>query len=499
MTILDILSPLRSRSGAVRTQGLDDATLLRLCGQYPDLLTAAGRAAAAYPSLAAEFPELIDADEQVQIDATQAGFVNFYPDDAINPYVAIAACGPWVITLKGRVLHDSGGYGMLGFGHTPQPVIDAMAKPQVMANIMSPSLSQLRVVQALRAEIGHRRGGCPYDKFLTLNSGSESVSLAGRIADTNTKLMTDPGGHHAGKRVKRIAMKGAFHGRTELPCLYSDSSKKAYAENLASWKHHENQLITIEPYSIEGLKQAFADADANGWYIEAMFLEPVMGEGDPGRAVPPEFYAVARELTAAHGTFLLIDSIQAGLRAHGVLSIVDYPGFESLEAPDMETYSKALNGGQYPLSVLAVNARAAKVYAKGTYGNTMTTNPRAMDIATTVLRSLTPEIRTNVCDMGKEALDKLNTLKIELGGLITKVQGTGLLFSCELDPVFKCYGAGSTEEFMRERGIGVIHGGTNSLRFTPHFGITSGELDLIIENIRFALLNGPRRKEAAAA
>lgn len=499
MSILDTLTPLRSRSGAVRTQGLDDATLLRLSAEYPDLLTAAQRAAAAYPALAAEFPELMDADEQAQIDATQAGFVNFYPDDAINPYVAIAACGPWVITLKGRVLHDSGGYGMLGFGHTPQPVIDAMAKPQVMANIMSPSLSQLRVVQALRAEIGHRRGGCPYSKFLTLNSGSESVSLAGRIADTNTKLMTDPGGRHAGKRVKRIAVQGAFHGRTELPALYSDSSRKTYLQHLASYRHHNDQLITLEPYSIEGLKQAFADADANGWYIEAMFLEPVMGEGDPGRAVPPEFYAVARELTAAHGTFLLVDSIQAGLRAHGVLSIVDYPGFEHLEAPDMETYSKALNGGQYPLSVLAVNERAAKIYAKGTYGNTMTTNPRAMDIATTVLRSLTPEIRANVRDKGIEALEKLNALKSELGGLITKVQGTGLLFSCELDASFKCYGAGSTEEFMRERGIGVIHGGTNSLRFTPHFAITSAELDLVIENIRFALLNGPRRKEAAAA
>jgi acetylornithine/succinyldiaminopimelate/putrescine aminotransferase len=224
-----------------------------------------------------------------------------------------------------------------------------------------------------------------------------------------------------------------------------------------------------------------------------------MGEGDPGRAVPPEFYAVARELTKAHGTFLLIDSIQAGLRAHGVLSIVDYPGFENLEAPDMETYSKALNGGQYPLSVLAVNERAAKVYAKGTYGNTMTTNPRAMDIATTVLNSLTPEIRANIRGKGQEALDKLNALKAELGGLITKVQGTGLLFSCELDPSFKCYGANSTEEYMRERGIGVIHGGTNSLRFTPHFGITSPEMDLMISHIRLALLNGPRKKEAAAA
>src|SRR3546814_9698603 len=68
-------------------------------------------------------------------------------------------------------------------------------------------------------------------------------------------------------------------------------------------------------------------------------------------------------------TLLLVDSIQAGLRAHGVLSITDYPGFEKLPAPDMETFSKALNAGQYPLSVLAVGNRAAGLYRKGIYGN----------------------------------------------------------------------------------------------------------------------------------
>ena len=493
MNVLEILKPLRDRAGAVRTQGLDDASLLRLSSQFPEIVEAAQAAADLFAQLQSEFADLLDADEQAQIDATQSGFVNFYADDAVNPYVALTARGPWVITLKGRVLHDSGGYGMLGFGHTPANVIDTMSKPQVMANIMSPSLSHLRIVRALRNEIGHSRGACPYVKFLALNSGSDSVSLAGRIADVNTKQHTDAGGRHAGKRVKRIAMKGAFHGRTELPMLYSDSSRKAYAENLASWKHHESQLITIEPYSIEALKQAFADADTNGWYIEAMFLEPVMGEGDPGRSVPPAFYAAARELTKAHGTLLLIDSIQAGLRAHGVLSIVDYPGFEGMESPDMETYSKALNGGQYPLSILAVNERAAGLYRKGIYGNTMTGNPRAMDIASTVLGSLTPEIRANIRSKGMEFLEKLDKVKDELGGLITKVQGTGLLFSCELDPSFKCYGVNSTEEYMRERGIGVIHGGVNSLRFTPHFNITSTEIDLMVEHVRFALLNGPRK------
>ena len=218
----------------------------------------------------------------------------------MNPYVALAARGPWVVTLKGAVLHDSGGYGMLGFGHTPKAVLDAMAKPQAMANIMTPNLSQLRFDRAMRAEIGHTRGGCPYDKFLCLNSGSESVSLAARIADVNAKLMTDPGATHAGRAIKRLVVKGSFHGRTERPALYSDSSRKTYVQHLASFRG-EDTLLTVEPYDIDALKKVFADADANGWFIEAMFLEPVMGEGDPGRSVPPAFYAAARELTKAHG------------------------------------------------------------------------------------------------------------------------------------------------------------------------------------------------------
>ena len=223
-----------------------------------------------------------------------------------------------------------------------------------------------------------------------------------------------------------------------------------------------------------------------------------MGEGDPGRSVPVEFYAAARELTKAHGALFLVDSIQAGLRANGVLSIVDYPGFEGQEAPDMETYSKALNAAQFPLSVLAVGELAAGLYRKGTYGNTMTSNPRALDVACATLALLTPELRTNIRERGKEAIAKLEALQAETG-LITKVQGTGLLFSCELTRDFKGYGAGSTEEWLRERGLGVIHGGENSLRFTPHFAVTSAELDLVFDLVKRALLEGPRQRQAAAA
>ena len=491
------LAPLRAHKGQRRTTGLDDATVQRFAAGHPDLVDALAAAAAEYARVREDFAELLDMDEDAQVAAVQADFVNFYPQDAVNPYIALAARGPWMVTLKGAVLYDTGGYGMLGFGHAPQAVLDAMARPQALANIMTPSLSQLRFTRAMRREIGHsRKDGCPYAKFMCLNSGSEAVSLAARIADTNTKTMTDPGARHAGRKVKRLVVKGSFHGRTDRPALYSDSSRKNYLKFLASYRG-EDSVIAIEPYDMAALRKAFADADANGWFIEAMFLEPVMGEGDPGRSVPVEFYAAARELTKAHGALFLVDSIQAGLRAAGTLSVVDYPGFEGQEAPDMETYSKALNAGQFPLSVLATNERTAAIYARGTYGNTMTANPRGLDVACTVLAQLTPELRANIRERGRQAIAMLEALKSETGGLVTKVQGTGLLFSCELAPQFKGYGKGSTEEWLRERGLGVIHGGENSLRFTPHFAMREDELQLVIQLVKQALLEGPRQQQAA--
>jgi len=493
MTVIEQLESIRTVGGTRTTQGLPDETIRKFAATHPALVEAIEAAADEFEILRAEFPEFMEKDERGQVGAIQAGLVNFYADDAVNPYVSLAARGPWIITTKGAVVHDNGGYGMLGFGHVPAPIIEAMSRPQVMANVMTPSLSQLRLVNALKGEIGRNRaGGCPFSHFLAVNSGSESVSVASRISDINAKLMTDPGGRHARKPVQTLALAGGFHGRTGRPAQFSDSTRGSYRTHLATFRDRED-LITVEPNDVEALRAAFTGADDRGVFIEALFMEPVMGEGDPGMSVRPEFYAVARELTQAHGSVLLMDSIQAGLRTTGDLSVVDYPGFEGLPAPDLETYSKAMNAGQYPLSILAMNERAANLYRTGVYGNTMTGNPRAMDVGCAVLGMVTDEVRANIVARGHEFLEKLEILKKDLAGPITKVQGTGLLFSCELDPVYKAYGTGSAEEYMRIKGIGVIHGGENSLRFTPHFEVTSAEVELIVEHVKDALLNGPKK------
>lgn len=499
MSITELLNEMRQHGGAAQTEGLPDDVLQRFAERDEQLQQAVGRAHSLFQELREEQPELLNLDEKGQVDAIQAGFVNFYADDAINPYVALAGSGPWIVTLKGAVLYDAGGYGMLGFGHCPEAVLDSMNQPHVMANIMTPNISQKILVKRLQAEIGHTRGACPFEKFLCMNSGSEAVTVGARISDINAKLMTDPGGRHANRSIRKLSLKGGFHGRTQRPAQFSDSTRQNYCRHMASFRDNDN-LITVEPNDIEQLQQVFKWAETNNVFFEAFFLEPVMGEGNPGLAITPEFYEEVRRLTQEHGSLMLVDSIQAGLRAHGVLSIVDYPGFESQQAPDMETYSKALNAGQYPFSVLAMTRYAADLYRKGAYGNTMTANPRALDVACAVLESLTPELRQNIRNRGAELLEGLHALQKELGGRIIAVQGTGLLFSAELDGSrFKSYGAGSIEEYMRLKGINVIHGGENSLRYTPHFGITQEEADLLIDATRDALLNGPLKASESNA
>jgi len=488
---LGCLASMREHGGPAVTDGLPDATLQDFLSRDPDLATAIERAFSAFETLKDTHADVLALGESEQAERVQEGYLNFYADDHVNPYVALAAQGPWIVTLKGAVIYDCGGYGMLGQGHAPENVLAAMNQPHVMANVMTPSLSQMTLVDALRREIDHTRSdGADFHRFLCLNSGSEAVTIASRIADVNARIMTDPDGRHAGKPIRSASLLGGFHGRTDRPAQHSDSCRETYQRYLASFRDAE-PLLTVEPNNIESLEAAFRQAEDEGFFIETLFMEPVMGEGNPGLSITPEFYTRARELTAAHGTLFLVDSIQAGLRARGVLSIIDYPGFGELPPPDMEVYSKALNAGQFPLSVLAMSEETAALYKKGLYGNTMTSNPRAADVAVEVLSALTPQLRENIVKRGQELVAGLKALSEELEGAITNVQGTGLLFSCELAPRFKASGTGSIEEYLRQNGLGVIHGGENSLRYTPGFLIGEAEVQLILERTRDALVNGP--------
>ena len=484
------LEDIRKNSGVADTTGLLDSEISNFILLDPNLSIAIDQAHEYHLHIRENIGlDKLMQDEADLIKDLQQGFVNFYKPATVNEYIAIAAKGPWIVTSHGAVVHDNGGYGMLGSGHGPDSVIDAMSKNWVMANVMTPSFSQKRLEKSLRRELGHSRGNCPFTHFICMNSGSESVTVSLRIADVNANHLTSSGARHEGKEIKLLAIEQGFHGRTDRPAQLSHSCKDSYDKNLASFRDRDN-LYLVPPNDVQALREAFERANRDNVFIELMAIEPVQGEGNPGQCVSREFYDEARKLTKEHGSLLLVDSIQAGIRGQGCLSIIDYEGFQDCEVPDLETWSKALNAGQYPLSVLGMNSRASELYVTGIYGNTMTTNPRALEIASTVLDSITPELRKNIKERGVEFLDKLKKLEAEFPDFVLKTQGTGLLCSIELKPdILPVIGFNAVEPWCRRRGLGVIHGGENALRFTPHFRITSEEIDLLISIVREAIKN----------
>ena len=486
MNHFEELTAIRDFAGARHTRGLEDDVVRRFLDASLELRQAVAYAAERHRMLRRECPELLQLPELALCDDVRAGFLNFYADEYFCQYVPLAAKGPWLVTTHGGVLYDTGGYGMLGFGHAPERLVASLSAEHVMANVLTPSISQRRFIDRMRRQIGIHRPEkqCPYSHFACVNSGSEAMTVIARLSDVHAKRMTDAGGEYAGRKPGFLSLQGSFHGRTERPALASHSTVRAY-QQLASFR--QQLLFTVPANDIEQLKLAFETADRDGIYIEAMFLEPVQGEGNPGCAITPDFYAAARELSRAYGSLLIVDSIQAGFRAQGVLSIVDYPGFTHLPPPDAEGFSKALSGGQYPFSAVALSPETAALYRPGLYGNTMAATPRALEAACSVLDGIDEDLRRNIRTIGREFLGKLEELRAEFPNLVLSAQGTGLLLSLQLIETCPVIGPDGVERQVQRRGINVIHGGRNSLRFTPPFHISSAEVDLIIHTVRQVL------------
>jgi len=485
-TLIEKLAEIRRESGPARTTGIADDLLHHRLQSDTLLAEAIEQAHAEFKGLGVEDQRLLHLPEEEACREVQLQVVNFYPADGINPYLPLAARGPWIVSFHGAVIHDNGGYGMLGLGHNPPEILRSLGQPMVMANVMTPNRVQKKLCEKLSAEIGYRRGHCPMPRFIFLNSGSEAVTLTARIVDIHAKKQTTSKGKSDGRTIRTLGLEGGFHGRTYRPAQLSESTRSAYDSLLASFQ--EDPGVDFVPMNdIKALRQAFQQAEQNGVYFQALYIEPVMGEGLPGVAVTREFYDEARRLCDDHGALLIVDSIQAALRAQGCLSLTDYPGFEDCASPDMETFSKALNAGQYPLSVIALREEVAAHYVTGVYGNTMTTNPKALAVACHVLDSLDDGRREHIRNAGRQLKEGFENLAREVPG-ISRVDGTGLMVCAHLDPeLYTVNGRGGFEEYLRLNGIEMIHGGEYGLRFTPHFALDENEIELILHSVRAGL------------
>jgi acetylornithine aminotransferase len=208
-----------------------------------------------------------------------------------------------------------------------------------------------------------------------------------------------------------LSLAGSFHGRT-MGSL-SLTGKPALQQPFAPLVPGVAQI----PVDLAVLEAELAAGD-----VAALFVEPIQGEA--GVIDLPEGYLVAaRELTARHGTLLILDEIQTGAGRTGDWFAFQADGI----VPDAIAVAKGIGGG-FPIGALVAFDAASELLGPGHHGSTFGGNPLATATANAVLGEIE---RAGLVENARVRGDRLRAALDS--PLITDVQGRGLLLGIGLD------------------------------------------------------------------
>mgnify|MGYP001296692492 FL=1 len=119
-------------------------------------------------------------------------------------------------------------------------------------------------------------------------------------------------------------------------------------------------------------------------------------------------------------------------------------------------------------------------FKTGLYGNTMTGNPKALEVGYETLKRLDNDVVMNIQNKGERFKTMLQEIQGKYPHIATHVTGSGLLLALHINSNYNvCNGNNGLEYICRSNGLNVIHGGDNALRFTPYFLINDNEIELI--------------------
>ncbi|CAM4165113.1 ornithine--oxo-acid transaminase [Staphylococcus schweitzeri] len=300
------------------------------------------------------------------------------------------------------------------------------------------------------------------DKVLPLNSGTEAVEAAIKIArkwGSDVKKIPDG-------QVEIIAMNNNFHGRTlgSLSLSNHDSYKVGFHPLLQG-------ITTVDFGNIEQLEQAITSNTA------AIILEPIQGEG--GVNIPPRGYIQAvRQLCDKQQILLIADEIQVGLGRTGKWFAMEWEQV----IPDIYILGKALGGGIYPVSAVLANNDVMRVLTPGTHGSTFGGNPLAIAVSTAALDVLKNEALIERSErLGLLLLAQLQQLD---NPNIKEIRGRGLFIGIELNT-----DAAPFVQKLINRGILCKETHRTIIRLSPPLVINEDEINHIISVFQDVFLN----------
>ena len=382
-----------------------------------------------------------------------------------TPPVALASGDGAVVTdVDGKTYLDLlGGIAVNVLGHRHPAIIEAVTRQMTTLGHTS-NLYATEPGIALAEELVALLGADKPVRVFFCNSGTEANELAFKLSRLTG-------------RTKVVAAQEAFHGRTMGSlALTGQPAKQAPFQPLPGH-------VTHIPYGDVAALTAAVDDDT-----AAVFLEPIMGES--GVVVPPEGYLVAaREITARHGTLLVLDEVQTGMGRTGAFFAHQHDGV----TPDVVTMAKGLGGGLPIGAVLAVGP-AAELLTPGLHGTTFGGNPICTAAALAVVRVLAADDLARHAEvLGKSVRHGMESLRHPL---IDHVRGRGLLWGL----VLRAPRAKHTEAAAREAGFLVNAAAPGVIRLAPPLIVTEAQIDSFIDALPGILdiAGDPARADAYA-
>ena len=341
--------------------------------------------------------------------------------------VAQDASGSSVLTVEGDTFIDfTGGIAVHACGHNHPDVvaaIQAQAAHVLHVSDIMRHKPQLELAAWMRDLFAGILPGSPW-QFLLMNSGSESIDSAAKLALKAT-------GRH-----KFIAFEGAFHGRTLFASALSRSKTlhwnacEPFLEPLRANILHAPAPRCAgcqlrNPASVCCANGLEALLEQHGSEIAAVFLEAQQGEGGYFPVAPVAAQKI-RDLTREHGILLVMDEIQSGWGRTG-----NWFGFQHLGIePDIVVFGKAVGGG-LPLAGIAARQELMERWQPGEHGTTFGGNPLSCAAGLAALKIIERErlVERAAC-LGLEITARLRPLVGQCG--IVDVRGNGLMIGIEL-------------------------------------------------------------------
>ncbi|KAF0474123.1 acetylornithine and succinylornithine aminotransferase [Gigaspora margarita] len=372
--------------------------------------------------------------------------------------------GCHVYDLANREYLDfSAGIAVNALGHSDPEVARVVYEQALKLVHLSNLYNNEHAIELAELLVESTRSGGGFDasKIFFTNSGTEANEGAFKFARKWGKYVGKKNNNTNELNMNKygvVSFSNAFHGRSfgALSATPSPKYQSPFTPMVPGF-------VTVPYNDISNINEYVNDETC------AVIVEPIQGEGGVWEATVPFIEALRKRCDEVEA-LLIFDEIQCGLGRTGKLwAHQHYP--KSCH-PDILTSAKPLANG-IPIGAIMTTQRVADIITIGDHGTTFGGNPLACRAALSVISRInTPELLTNVNNVGSYLKSSFEKLINKYPSLITTVRGRGLILGIQFtkDP-------SGMVKLARERGLLIITAGNNTVRIIPPLILTREEAE----------------------